>query len=76
MGTDRSCVGIAELPLESPILTTCFVTFFRLRVLRVRSSRAYSKMRIAAAITVVQRPCLSPTADWVMFAVRTILFEI
>ena len=25
--------------------------------------RVYSKIKIAAAITVVQRPCLSPTAD-------------
>ena len=30
---------------------------------------------IAAARTVVHLPCLSPTADWVMFMVRTILLE-
>jgi hypothetical protein len=54
----------------------CSVTSsFHFRALGVRSSRVYSKMRIAAAITVVQRPCLSPTADCVIFAVRTILFE-
>src|SRR4051794_18121384 len=35
----------------------------------------YSKIRIAAAMTVVQRPRLLPTAVWVMFAVRTILLE-
>jgi len=35
----------------------------------------YSKIRIAAAITVVHRPRLSPTALWVTFAVRTILFD-
>src|ERR1700743_1419769 len=32
-----------------------------------------SKIRIAAAIVVVQRPFLSPTADCVTFAVGTIL---
>jgi len=31
--------------------------------------------KTAEAITVVQRPRLSPTADWVTFAVRTILLE-
>ena len=31
--------------------------------------------RTAAAITVVQSPCLSPTAVWVTFCVRTIWFE-
>src|ERR1035441_8063539 len=35
-----------------------------------------SKINTAEAITVVQSPRLSPTADWVTFAVRTILFEI
>ena len=50
-----------------------FVTF--LLNLRDRSFPGYSKIKIAAAITVVQRPCLSPTADCVMFAVRTILLE-
>lgn len=35
-----------------------------------------SKIRIAAAIVVVQRPFLSPTADCVTFAVRTILSDI
>ena len=35
-----------------------------------------SPMRIAAPKTVVHRPRLSPTADWVMFMVRTILLEI
>jgi len=32
--------------------------------------------RIAATSTVVQRPLLSPMADWVIFIVRTILLEI
>ena len=36
----------------------------------------YSKIKIAAAITVVHKPRLSPTADCVTLAVRTILFEI
>jgi hypothetical protein len=35
----------------------------------------YSKIRIAAAIVVVHKPRLSPIADCVTFAVRTILFE-
>jgi hypothetical protein len=35
----------------------------------------YSKIMIAAAITVVHFPFLSPTADCVMFMVRTILFD-
>ena len=35
-----------------------------------------SKMSTADAITVVQSPRLSPTADCVTLAVRTILFEI
>jgi hypothetical protein len=30
---------------------------------------------MAAAMVVVQRPFLSPTADWVTLAVRTILLE-
>ena len=34
-----------------------------------------SKIVTAEAITVVQRPRLSPTADCVTFAVRTILLE-
>ena len=34
-----------------------------------------SKISTADAITVVQRPRLSPTADCVTLAVRTILFE-
>ena len=38
-------------------------------------AEGYSKIRIAAAITVVQRPRLSPMADCVTFAVRTIMFE-
>lgn len=36
---------------------------------------SYSKINIAAAITVVQRSRLSPTALCVMLAVRTILFD-
>jgi hypothetical protein len=32
--------------------------------------------KIAPASTVVQSPRLSPIADWVIFIVRTILFEI
>jgi len=39
-------------------------------------SGSYSKIRIAEAITVVQRPRLSPTPLWVMLVVRTILLEI
>lgn len=35
----------------------------------------YSKIKMAAAIVVVHRPRLSPMADCVTFAVRTILFE-
>src|SRR6185437_1748777 len=35
----------------------------------------YSKIKIAAAMVVVHRPRLSPTADCVTLAVRTILFE-
>lgn len=35
-----------------------------------------SKIKTADAITVVHNPRLSPTADCVTFAVRTILFEI
>jgi len=35
----------------------------------------YSKIKMAAAIVVVHRPFLSPTALCVMFAVRTILFD-
>ena len=38
-------------------------------------SKRQSKISTAEAITVVQSPRLSPTADWVTFAVRTILFE-
>jgi len=38
--------------------------------------RFYSKIRIAAAIVVVHSDFLSPTADCVMFIVRTILFDI
>jgi hypothetical protein len=34
-----------------------------------------SPSRMAAARTVVHRPRLSPTADWVMFMVRTILLD-
>jgi len=34
-----------------------------------------SKRRMAPAMVVVQRPFLSPTADWVTLAVRTILLE-
>ncbi len=36
---------------------------------------AYSKISIAAAIVVVHKPRLSPIADCVTFAVRTILLE-
>jgi hypothetical protein len=39
-------------------------------------AQSSSASRIAAASTVVHRPRLSPTADCVMFMVRTILFEI
>lgn len=49
------------------------------RDLSLRSRRwkkLYSKIRIADAITVVQRPRLSPTPLWVMLVVRTILLEI
>lgn len=42
---------------------------------RIRGS-LYSKIRIAAAIVVVHSDFLSPTADCVMFIVRTILFDI
>ena len=38
--------------------------------------RDQSKISTADAITVVHSPRLSPTADWVTFAVRTILLEI
>lgn len=38
--------------------------------------KVYSKIRMAEAITVVQRPRLSPTPLWVMLVVRTILLEI
>ena len=39
-------------------------------------TRTQSKISTADAITVVHSPRLSPTADCVTFAVRTILFEI
>ena len=39
-------------------------------------SENQSNIKIAAAITVVHNPRLSPTADCVTLAVRTILFEI
>ncbi len=35
----------------------------------------YSPIRIAQLSTVVHMPRLSPIADWVIFSVRTILFE-
>src|SRR5258708_16305630 len=41
-----------------------------------RGLKPYSKIRIAAAMTVVQRPRLSPIAVCVMLVVRTILLEI
>ena len=43
---------------------------------RKSAVRFYSNIRIAAAIVVVHSDFLSPTADWVMFIVRTILFDI
>ena len=42
---------------------------------RFRSAERRQPTMTAAAITVVQSPCLSPTAVWVMFWVRTILFD-
>jgi hypothetical protein len=44
---------------------------------RVFSGSGYlsSKRSMAPAMVVVQRPFLSPTADWVTLAVRTILLE-
>ncbi len=41
----------------------------------VRFGYLSSKRRMAPAMVVVQRPFLSPTADWVTLAVRTILLE-
>jgi len=41
-----------------------------------REGIPYSKIKMADAITVVQRPRLSPTPLWVMLVVRTILLEI
>jgi hypothetical protein len=38
-------------------------------------TRSYAKISTADAITVVHSPRLSPTADCVTFAVRTILLE-
>jgi len=43
---------------------------------QARINKRYSKIRMAEAITVVHKPFLSPTADCVLFAVRTILFDI
>src|SRR6266478_1095393 len=40
-----------------------------------KEPQSSSPMRMAAPRTVVQRPRLSPTADWVTFMVRTILLE-
>ena len=40
-----------------------------------RRIHSYSKIRMAAAITVVHSPRLSPTAVWVIFMVRTILLD-
>ncbi len=41
----------------------------------IRPDQSSSPMRMAAPSTVVQRPRLSPTADWVTLSVRTILLE-
>jgi hypothetical protein len=49
------------------------VNFLKIR--DAARSQLYSKIRMAAAIVVVQSPRLSPMADCVTFAVRTILLE-
>ena len=64
----RSSAGRAGMKTALPGLWQC-------GWLDAGNAAAYSKIRMAAAMVVVHRPRLSPTADWVTFAVRTILFE-
>ena len=73
MQAKEACVG-------HPELINIGGHFGRRRFIRVTPRKIhgslYSKMRIAAAIVVVHSDFLSPTADCVMFMVRTILFDI